>query len=51
MKSRPDEKLIFELTTALSNRKKEITDFYMYIQSCQSSGIAEILNKSFILLL
>lgn len=51
MKSRPDEKLIFELTTALSNRKKEITDFYMYIQGCQSSGIAEILNKSFILLL
>lgn len=51
MKSRPDEKLIFELTTALSNRKKEITDFYMYIQSCQNSGIAEILNKSFILLL
>ena len=51
MKSRPDEKLIFELTTALSNRKKEITDFYMYIQRCQSSGIAEILNKSFILLL
>lgn len=51
MKSRPDEKLIFELTTALSNRKKEITEFYMYIQSRQSSGIAEILNKSFILLL
>ena len=51
MKSRPDEKLIFELTTALSNKKKEITDFYMYIQSCQNSGIAEILNKSFILLL
>ena len=51
MKSRPDEKLIFELTTALSNRKKEITDFYMYIQGCQSSGIAEILNKSFIILL
>lgn len=51
MKSRPDEKLIFELTTALSNRKKEITDFYMYIQGCQGSGIAEILNKSFILLL
>lgn len=51
MKSRPDEKLIFELTTALSNRKKEITDFYMYIQGCQNSGIAEILNKSFILLL
>jgi len=51
MKTRPDEKLIFELTTALSNRKKEITDFYMYIQGCQSSGIAEILNKSFILLL
>ena len=51
MKSRSDEKLIFELTTALSNRKKEITDFYMYIQGCQSSGIAEILNKSFILLL
>ena len=51
MKSRPDEKLIFELTTALSNRKKEITDFYMYIQICQSSGVAEILNKSFILLL
>ena len=51
MKSRPDEKFIYELTTDLSNRKKEITDFYMYIQSCQSSGIAEILNKSFILLL
>lgn len=51
MKTRPDEKLIFELTTALSNRKKEIIDFYMYIQGCQSSGIAEILNKSFILLL
>lgn len=51
MKSRPDEKLIFELTTALSNRKKEITEFYMYIQSRQSSGITETLNKSFILLL
>lgn len=51
MKNRPDEKLIFELTTALSNRKKEITDFYMYIWGCQSSGIAETLNKSFILLL
>ena len=51
MKSRPDEKLIFELTTALSNRKKEITDFYMYIRACQHSGIEETLNKSFILLL
>lgn len=51
MKTRPDEKLIFELTTALSNRKKEITDFYMYIRACQHSGIEETLNKSFILLL
>lgn len=51
MKTRPDEKLIFELTTALSNRKKEIIDFFLYIKRCRSSGIAEILNKSFILLL
>lgn len=32
MKTRPDEKLIFELTTALSNRKKRNNRF-LYVHS------------------
>ena len=43
--------LISFLQTSLQNRKKELTDFFLFIKTQQTSPINDSINKSYILLL